>query len=75
MLSEHINEAVKGSCPYGKQTCLVAEGCWIITAWIRDHRAHGMPTELTPSPANTERLQESGRKGGLATAAKRRGDE
>lgn len=73
MLAEHIDEAVKKRCPFGKQTCCLAllGGCPVINVWIREHRAHGISTELISSPENTERLQAAGRKGGQATAMKR----
>ena len=71
MLAEHIDEAVKKSCPYGKQSCLVAEGCWIIDNWRRDHKGHGLSAEFIPTEKSAERLKEAGRKGGIATALKR----
>ena len=73
MLAEHIDEAVKKICPFGKQTCCLAllGGCPVINKWRQDHTAPGFSPEFVPKEGNTERLQAAGRKGGIATAMKR----
>ena len=72
MLLNHINDAIKKLCPYGKTTCLLWPGCSVIAYWVAAHRSPAQTVEFIA--INNDKLREHGRKGGLTKASRARGE-
>jgi hypothetical protein len=76
MLIEHIEKAIRGGCPFMRETCSLAYlgGCHVVNFWRLDHRACDTSTEYV-APISTQKqkqVMDRGRRSGTITAMRRR---
>lgn len=71
MIPSHILQAIKESCAFGKESCLLYSECEPVRQWIGNHKAHVTAMEFPVTGPERDARIECSKRGGKNTARKR----